>query len=132
MSSNLAAYLSGTQDPSAVATYGETGQVFIQTGTTGFKFFQKQDNGLTTNWALLSTGPSMSFTGLGECIDDNAASVVTLPTGSNNMEFIIKAVQGATVNPSGGNTVEGGASLALAALGFARLRFLNGNWYRIG
>lgn len=60
MASNLEAYLSGTQDPSSVATYGETGQVFIQTGVTGFKFYQKQDNGLTTNWSLLSISEGAS------------------------------------------------------------------------
>lgn len=42
--------LTGTVDPSAVATAGEQGSVYLRTGPTGGGFYVKQDAGTTTNW----------------------------------------------------------------------------------
>lgn len=54
MASVLANFLSGTQDPSSVATFGNQGDVFARIGVSGGTLYQKQDSGSTTNWALLS------------------------------------------------------------------------------
>lgn len=49
-SSNEVSILTGTQDPSVVATDGDIGSIFLNT-TTG-EFYSKEDDGLTTNWNL--------------------------------------------------------------------------------
>lgn len=51
---------SGAYDPSAVATFGRAGSIFIQThdaaGAGGFDLWQKQDDGTSTNWSVVAGG----------------------------------------------------------------------------
>src|ERR1035437_437423 len=47
---------SGTPDPSVTAYDAEKGTVYIRTGNGATGFYQKQDNGLTTNWVLVANG----------------------------------------------------------------------------
>lgn len=55
MGSVLANFLSGTQDPSSVATFGNQGDIFARIGGSGGTLYQKQDSGSSTNWVLLSS-----------------------------------------------------------------------------
>jgi len=74
VASVLKAYISGTVDPSVTPTYGEFGWVYSQLGITGIKIFQKQDNGVTSNWLPLSSlGPNINLAPYGECLDENDA-----------------------------------------------------------
>lgn len=60
MASVLANLLSGTQDPSVTSTYGLKGQLFLRIGASGGTFYQKQDDGDTTNWTQGGTGAASS------------------------------------------------------------------------
>lgn len=46
-----AAYiLTGTNDPTVVATNAPQGSLYLRVGVTGGTLYTKQDNGTTTNW----------------------------------------------------------------------------------
>ncbi len=61
MASNLENYLSGTNDPSVVATYGTKGQLYVQLGVVGKVVFQKQDDGVSTNWSNIAGSQILAF-----------------------------------------------------------------------
>lgn len=56
--------LSGTQDPSVVATRGEKGTIFIRTGANGGVIYIKQDSGETTNWSPVGGGGGPGITSI--------------------------------------------------------------------
>jgi len=58
---DTARILTGTQDPRVTATDAETGSILLQQGSGG-KLFLKNDDGVTTNWSLVST--NVSATGI--------------------------------------------------------------------
>lgn len=63
LSSQLALkfFTSGTNDPSLVATEGNKGSLYIRySGRTGnaIGLYQKQDDGISTNWISFNSGPS--------------------------------------------------------------------------
>ena len=48
--------LSGVQDPSVTATNGVKGTIFTRVGPNGGTLYQKQDDGVSTNWSLIGGG----------------------------------------------------------------------------
>lgn len=48
--------LSGVQDPSVTATNGVKGTIFTRVGPNGGTLYQKQDDGVSTNWTLIGSG----------------------------------------------------------------------------
>jgi hypothetical protein len=84
-------FLAGTQDPSAVATAGAKGTIYLRVGVAGGQTYQKQDDGITTNWAL-----NGSFSG--SVVQENGA---TIGTNVGVLNFI-----GATVTPNGLGAVD--------------------------
>ena len=61
MGSVLGTYISGTNDPTSVATYGEIGWLYVRTGTPGI--YQKiTTDGSDTNWQMIGSGGSQVYT----------------------------------------------------------------------
>lgn len=58
----LARLATGTADPSAVATFGPAGSLYLQLVTgSAVRVFQKEDAGTTTNWRRLDILPNGEF-----------------------------------------------------------------------
>lgn len=53
---DAARILTGSDDPTVVATEAEKGSIYLRQGATGGQVFYKLDDGTTTNWRLLSDG----------------------------------------------------------------------------
>jgi hypothetical protein len=51
----------GLQDPSIVATKGARGTIFIRVGDIGGTLWQKQDEGVTTNWTMIGGASTDQF-----------------------------------------------------------------------
>lgn len=99
-------FLAATHDPSVVATQGAKGTLYLRVGPLGGQIYQKQDDGVSTNWSVNGT-----FTG--SVVQDNG---VTVGTNVVTLNFI-----GAVVtNPSPGVvdiTVSAGGLTAAANVG---------------
>lgn len=82
---------SGAYDPSAIATFGRAGSIFIQVhdaaGAGSFALWQKQDDGTTTNWTVVSGGSGTDQLDWKDPVD-------TIDDGSN----INLAAPGAVIN----------------------------------
>lgn len=51
---DTARILTGTADPSSSATDGEKGSLYMRVGGSGGTLYQKQDNGSSTNWSIIT------------------------------------------------------------------------------
>lgn len=49
---NTCRIITGTTDPTVVAADAEQGSIYLRVGGAGGTIYNKQDNGLTTNWTL--------------------------------------------------------------------------------
>lgn len=79
-----------SNDPSAIATFGATGSIFL--GTDG-SLRVKQDYGITTNWSF-PTDPTItaSVADHESRITQNEADIVTLTASANNQDMDIAAL----------------------------------------
>jgi YVTN family beta-propeller protein len=72
----------GIQDPTVIAKDGLKGSLYLRTGIIGGDVFVKSDNGVTTNWRLLSTGVGATGpTGPQGPTGTNGTNGATGPTG---------------------------------------------------
>jgi hypothetical protein len=55
---DTARILTGTNDPTSVATEAEKGSLYLRVGGSGGTAYLKQDAGTTTNWTLIQTAAS--------------------------------------------------------------------------
>jgi hypothetical protein len=78
MSSSLEYLISGTVDPTATAVYAPQGSLYLRTGPSGGVTYQKQDDGLSTNWLPLAEG----VTGPTGPTGSNGDTGSTGPTGA--------------------------------------------------
>lgn len=76
MQSGLEYFIKGTVDPTITAINALQGTLYVRGGGAGGTVYQKQDDGLTTNWTKLSTGAAAVTT----TSVNNAASPYTILT----------------------------------------------------
>lgn len=99
--------VTGTQDPSSVATLGAKGDVFIRYGAGGGNVFTKQDAGVTTNWTLLAAGAG-SVSSVGLALPASVFSVAGSPivgAGTLTGSFTTQTANTVFAGPAAGGAV---------------------------
>jgi len=95
--------ISDFHDPSAIATFGQKGMIYIRAGTFGGMVYQKQDDGTTTNWTLNASLSGLDFQGSWNA-SANLPDLMSLPLiPTNKGKFWIVTTAGIT--PLGGIAV---------------------------
>ncbi len=67
--------LSGTVDPSAVATDAVAGSLYLN--TSNGNVYRKTDNGVTTGWGAVLTGAGTTYSQFGITIDGGGSAITT-------------------------------------------------------
>jgi hypothetical protein len=76
-------FIDGPQDPTITPTFAPQGTIFTRTGALGGAQYEKQDNGLSTNWTIIATGAAITaLTGDGTA------------TGPGSVPFTLATVNG--------------------------------------